>query len=122
MKNIFKENIDKYGIINLIICVSIPIIIVIIVCGNGNFDSTYTSQEEKTTTTSTTSTTTKTTTNKQCQAYPCPNKAETGSNYCSIHKKGKTKKCAMCGKAIWDDETFCDSCLYSSVINSKSKY
>jgi len=36
MKNIFKENIDKYGIINLIILVSIPIILVLILYGNSN--------------------------------------------------------------------------------------
>lgn len=58
---------------------------------------------------------------KRCAATPCPNDAVAGSSYCSIHKKGKTKKCAKCGKSIWDDETFCDSCLYGSVINSMNK-
>ena len=62
-----------------------------------------------------------TSSSKKCSATPCPNDAVAGSSYCSIHKKGKTKKCAKCGKSIWDDETFCDSCLYGSVIKSKSK-
>lgn len=61
------------------------------------------------------------TSNKRCSATPCPNNAVAGSSYCSIHKKGKTKKCAKCGKSIWDDETFCDSCLYGSVIDSMNR-
>ncbi len=111
MKNIFTENIDKYGIINLIIWVSIPVILAIIICGKYDLGNTHTYQEESTTTTST----------KRCQADPCPNNAVNGSIYCEIHKKGKTNKCAKCGKAIWDDETFCDTCLYGSIINSMSK-
>ncbi len=113
MKNIFKENIDKYGIINLLIWVSIPVIIAIIIAGKYDFGNanTHTYQEESTTTTTT----------QSCQASGCPKKAVKGSIYCEIHKRGKTKKCAKCGKAIWDDETFCDSCLYGSIINSMSK-
>jgi len=113
MKNIFTENIDKYGIINLIIFVSIPVILAIIIAGKYDFGNTntHTYQQESTTTTTT----------QRCQAAPCPNNAVKGSIYCEIHKKGKTKKCAKCGKAIWDDETFCDDCLYGSVINSMNK-
>ena len=48
---------------------------------------------------------------KICAATPCPNVATDGA-YCAIHAKGKTKKCALCGKAIWDDEVFCDECLF----------
>lgn len=113
MKNIFTENIDKYGIVNLVILVALPIIIALIIVSKQDINNTTSSSSY------TNSETTITT--KRCQASPCPNNAETGSNYCSIHKKGKTKKCAKCGKAIWDDETFCDSCLYGSILNSTKK-
>ena len=42
MKNIFTENIDKYGIINLIIWVSIPVILAIIIAGKYDFCNTNT--------------------------------------------------------------------------------
>ena len=51
---------------------------------------------------------------KRCAASPCPNNAVAGSSYCSVHKSGKTKRCAQCGTAIWADETYCDSCLFGA--------
>lgn len=111
MKNIFTENIDRYGIVNLIILVALPIIIALIIVSKQDINTTTSSSNYNETTTTT----------QRCQAYPCPNNAVNGSIYCEIHKKGKTKKCAKCGKAIWDDETFCDDCLYGSVINSMNK-
>ena len=116
MKNFLTQNIDKYGIINLIIWVSIPVILAIIIYGKNDIPNNYNYDSQQ----SSESTTT-TTTKKRCKATPCPNYAEDGSDYCSIHKKGKTKKCAQCGKPIWDDEVLCDECLYGDIIKSKSK-
>lgn len=56
---------------------------------------------------------------KLCAATPCPNKATNGI-YCSIHAKGKTKKCVICGKSIWDDEIYCDDCLFGSIDEAMS--
>ena len=80
-KNILTQNIDKYGIINLIIIVSIPIIMALIIADKQDVINTNVNYNYEETTTTTTITT------KQCQASPCPNKAEKGSSYCSIHKK-----------------------------------
>jgi len=123
IKNLLTQNIDKYGIINLIICVSIPAIMGYIIAENTYKDSdTYDYEEIKSTTSTTSSSTsTTTTTTKQCEAYPCPYNAVSGSSYCSIHKKGKTKKCAMCGTRIWDDETWCDDCLYESMLDAMGR-
>ena len=37
-----------------------------------------------------------------------PSKTNSGSS-------GKTNKCAQCGKPIYDDETWCDDCLFGSI-------
>lgn len=81
----------------------------------------YTHKSSSSSSSSSSSNSSSGTSSKRCAATPCPNDAVAGSSYCSIHKKGKTKKCAKCSKAIWDDETFCDDCLYGSVINSMNK-
>lgn len=47
MKNIFKENIDKYGIINLLIWITIPIIIAMIIYGYDNYNKNNVKNDEK---------------------------------------------------------------------------
>jgi hypothetical protein len=78
--------------------------------------STHTEGEKSTTTTRQTTTTPRVTQAppKRCGATPCPNNAISGSSYCSVHKDGKSKKCIQCGKAIWADEIWCDSCLFGA--------
>ena len=122
MKNIFKENIDKYGIINLIIWVSIPIIIVLIIEYKQDISSTTsTSTSSSSNDSSSYSSSNKSFTNKygtattKCNHSGCNNYiASSGdTNCCTIH----SNKCGNCGKYIDEDALYCMDCIEKTLKN-----
>jgi hypothetical protein len=104
MKNIFTENIDKYGIINLIIWVSIPVIIALMVLAPSSFnDSSNNSSSTSSFTNKYGSSTTK------CAHTGCTRYiASSGdTNCCTVH----SNKCGNCGKYIDEDAMYCMDCI-----------
>lgn len=111
MKNIFTENIDKYGIINLIIWVSIPIIIALIIVSKRNINTTSSTSNNSSTNNYEKST-------AKCRHTGCNRDiAPSGDTvYCTIH----SNKCKICGKYIDEDAQSCMECVEKTLKN-KSK-
>lgn len=121
MKNIFTQNIDKYGIINLIIWVSIPVILAIIIVpmqnrttgtsSSSSESSSYMTNDKNFSNKYGTSTT-------KCNHNGCNrNIASSGdTNCCEIH----SNKCKICSKYIDEDALVCMECVEKNLKN-KSK-
>lgn len=109
MKNIFTENIDKYGIINLIIWVSIPIIIALIITPKFSSNTSVSSDTSSSSSSSVTFTNKYGTPTTKCNHNGCDRDiASSGdTNCCTIH----SNKCKNCGKYIDEDALYCMDCI-----------
>ena len=112
------KNIDKYGIINLIIWVSIPVIIAIIVYGNCDFGNANTSSSSSSSLSSTYFTNKYGTPTTKCKHSGCNRNIATSgdTNCCEVH----SNKCQICSKYIDEDAQVCMECVEKTLKN-KSK-
>lgn len=110
MKNIFTENIDRYGIVNLIILVALPIIIALIIVSKQDINTTTSTgiPNSNSSTNSNTSINYENSTAK-CRHTGCNRDiAHSGDTvYCTIH----SNKCKICGKYIDEDAQVCMECV-----------
>ncbi len=119
MKNIFTENIDKYGIVNLIIWVSIPIALALMIYGRNGLTTSVSSSSNDSNSNSTSFTNKYGTATTKCVHSGCNNYiASTGdTNCCEIH----SNKCKNCNKYIDGDALYCMDCM-EGALKKKLEY
>ncbi len=114
------KNIDKYGIINLIIWVSIPVILAIIIVSMQNRTTSTSSSSSESSSYTTNDknfsnkygTATTKCSHSSCDKYIAP----TGDTNCCITH---SNKCGNCGKYIDEDALYCMDCIESTLKNKR---